>query len=245
MNLYELRKQVESAAAVWIYGAHAIGEDLFLYLKLHGLEQKVRGFIVSSLEGNPTVLQGLPVKNINDVENEIRSSLILVAAPEKFFREIQESLQTIGADNVVFIGNKGMAALENKDVVRFLGKHYPEFQVELDEKEYICVKLRVADEQRKLIPLGAFPFDDECIQVLDSIKGMKDATADSKIEVGRKISNCTDDIKVYVVSSPKDITFQSGKAMSHWEEPLIAGAALLEQTEQAALYGDNRGENIS
>ena len=244
MSFHEFKKTIESASAVWIYGAHAIGEDLFLYMKMHGLEQKVRGFVVSSLAGNPTVLHGHPVKALNDVEDEMRLSWILVATPEKFFAEIRESLQTVGADHVVFIGNKGMSALENADVVSFLKKHYPEFQAELDENEYICVKLCVAGEQRKLIPLGAFPFDEECIQVLDSMKDLKEMHVSSR-DGAHDPKTGGSDLKVYVVSSPKDITFPSGRAMAYWEEPLIAGAVFLEQTEQTEMYGDNRNDNIS
>lgn len=86
---------------IYIYGAKSIALGVCQSIHLLYPSHKVEGFLVSSLEGNPTRLAGLPVQEIDNFASRLTDEEkgqihILVATPENVHRAITHTLQQYG-----------------------------------------------------------------------------------------------------------------------------------------------------
>lgn len=81
----------------YIFGAKAIAFSVYTAIRYLYKETKIRGFLVSSIDGNPDLLAGLPVREIEAEAksisgNEKKEMLVLVATPEDVHKDIVEIL---------------------------------------------------------------------------------------------------------------------------------------------------------
>lgn len=249
MSKYDnIVEKIQNAEKIIIYGAHAIAQDIWKYLALHELGYKVIGFAVSSMNTNPKWIDGLEVKEIACYIECDQEALVIIATPEKFFVEIKETLQKLQFSNILEIGNWGLAHLQNEDVLAYLNKNNPYFNATQDLHEKLCIKLEVAGKNMRLMPLAAFPFDEETVSYLNSIENDEflieklDAVENSIYE-NNTINKR--DLKVYVASSPKDLMYQQGNNENDWECPIIGGASFIKNQEEISFLRDDIGQNIS
>ena len=77
---------------IYIYGAGKIGKQIFKLVKISGEQQKVRGFIVSNIKGNPQQIEDVPVLQIDEVKD--KDSDIFVAVTDVYQEEILELLRS-------------------------------------------------------------------------------------------------------------------------------------------------------
>ena len=87
-----------------IYGAQGYALGVCEAMKTLYPEREIPFFMVSSLEGNPAVLAGIPVKEIADVsasfsDEEKKELEVIIATPENVQQEIEEMLDGYGFSN--------------------------------------------------------------------------------------------------------------------------------------------------
>ena len=86
---------------VYIYGAKSIALGVYRAMQTLYASHKVEGFLVSSLNGNPSMLADLPVRTLDEfvsiiTADEKKDIHILIAIPENIHREIVMYLEAKG-----------------------------------------------------------------------------------------------------------------------------------------------------
>lgn len=76
-----------------IYGAGKYGDYLYLLLNQKGLRQNVACFAVSAQEGNPESFHKIPVKVMDELQEELKGSIVIVAIGVTRIGEVIERLQ--------------------------------------------------------------------------------------------------------------------------------------------------------
>lgn len=261
MNIKQDRPNLEKAEKILIFGGHLIAKDLYQYLKFHHMEKKVIGFAVSAMTNNPSYIEGLPVKQIEEYTGIRKDVLILLAAPEKFFMEIEAHLHKQGYSNIMEVGNFGLAMLENQDAISYLQKNYPWMDAVQDKNEALCVEVKIQQNRMKLMPLAAYPINGKTMECLKSIEQDRwiyevlDSENDPVYRNNGLPCRCSGSerakFEVYVVHSPKDFVTVWKNSYQAWERPILGGAVFSDEEiyapegELTDGYGDNRGEHIS
>ncbi len=94
-----------------IYGAGKYGDHLYSFLDLKGLGQNVICFAVSDKEGNPNIFHAKDVKAIDELKEDLKDSIVIIAIRCIF--EIAEQLQNYAVRDVYHVSEKVM-----KDVTK-------------------------------------------------------------------------------------------------------------------------------
>ena len=71
----EFISECRSAESLYIYGAGAVADMFYIYLKQIGLKEKVNGFVVTKLGGNVSEKFGLEVMELAGRLEELRKAL--------------------------------------------------------------------------------------------------------------------------------------------------------------------------
>ncbi len=100
----------------YIFGAKSIAYGACEAMKLLHPNDEILGFLVSSLEGNPKILAGLPVREIGEVAKELSATKkaetrVLVAAPEDAHQAIVLILERHGFFNYRLLDSKAEGTL--------------------------------------------------------------------------------------------------------------------------------------
>lgn len=95
--------QIREYQHIWIYGAGIIGRNVFHLLHMGG--QKTEGFLVTSMENNPEVLLGCPVKPIG-VVSPSHDSVAVVAVSEASREDVCRTLEMRGWQYAVYYCNR-------------------------------------------------------------------------------------------------------------------------------------------
>ena len=87
-----------------IYGAQGYALGVYEAMKTLYPEREIPFFMVSSLEGNPAVLAGIPVREVAEVsasfsDEEKKDIEVIIATPENVQQEIEETLDRYGFCN--------------------------------------------------------------------------------------------------------------------------------------------------
>lgn len=90
----ELKKEISITKSIYIYGAGAISNIMFLYIKQMGFEEKVESFLVSTMAGNSKEKYGVVVNSIEDVKEISQDSLVIVAVQRVTQPEVEQRLQS-------------------------------------------------------------------------------------------------------------------------------------------------------
>lgn len=243
---------------ILIFGGHLIARELYQYFKFHHMEEKVVGFAVSSTDNNPSDIEGVPVKAIEEYTEMPIDISIMLAVPEKFFVEIRESLHRQGYSNMIEIGNFGLAMLENQDVISYLQKYHPWMEAVQDANEALCVEVKIHQNKMKLMPLAAYPLDvkaRDCLKIIEKDSWLYELLVSEK---SLRKTTCRENtyvkkpkLEIYVVHSPMDLRVAGKSSYREWEKPILGGA-VFSRGELAVLsaagaggIGDNRGDHIS
>ena len=100
----EFVKQLQQSESIVIYGARIVAKEVSTCLMADPYNFKIDSFIVSSLENNPTELNGVPVINFEDGKKQYLHSTVLVAVLERYLDEICQQLDEAGFKNVIALG---------------------------------------------------------------------------------------------------------------------------------------------
>ena len=116
--MVELRKEWEKLLLendkIYIYGAGKIGKQIFELIKLSGDQQKVKGFMVSNIKGNPQQIEDVPVWQVDRVKD--KEGHIFVAVADIYQEEIIELLRNKSFSNVKTVYKYSVLAEEsNRD----------------------------------------------------------------------------------------------------------------------------------
>lgn len=108
---------------ILIYGAQAIALGACQALQLHNDQDAVEGFLVTNAEGSPSILAGLPVRDIaafaDGLSAENKSTyFIYIATPENVMEAIERTLQEYGFAQHERVTSRLWAA--------WMGKYYKE-----------------------------------------------------------------------------------------------------------------------
>jgi len=100
----------------YIYGAKAIAFSIYKAMRSLYPEDKMLGFLVTSMEGNPAALDGIPVREIGTLAQETEQGekeriRILVAAPEDVHKAITQTLNQYGFINYKLMDSRAEAEL--------------------------------------------------------------------------------------------------------------------------------------
>ena len=93
--------QIRQAESIMIYGAGYATSNIVDLLNRYRVE--IKGFIVSSLEGNPKSVYGHHVYSIDQIEDFDRNMLIIVAANKRYHKDIEDALKGRGFQNRLFL----------------------------------------------------------------------------------------------------------------------------------------------
>lgn len=100
MQIDGLKKKIEVADKLFIYGAGLMGKNLMKCLTEAPYNKVVSGFLVESMENNPEALEGVPVIDIAHAA-ENKKDVVLIALHEKNIGGVVENLRAQGFANVI------------------------------------------------------------------------------------------------------------------------------------------------
>lgn len=90
----EWEKILKESGVFYIYGAGKIGKRILKLIKKAGMQEKLKGFLVTDMEGNPTEIDGFPVFSLAQMNDKEKT--ILVAVSDIWENEIMTLLEERG-----------------------------------------------------------------------------------------------------------------------------------------------------
>lgn len=94
----------KSNTLIAIYGAQMVAVSIYYAIKTLYPDWQIVFFIVTSKEGNPENIDGVPVVTLQEFDR--KDVQILIAVPENFHKEIADSLEEKGLPNYVCIDSE-------------------------------------------------------------------------------------------------------------------------------------------
>lgn len=107
-----IQDQIRKAEAVIIYGAHLTALECGRWLIQTEAGDKLSGFAVTDMDGNPERLMGFPVRNLKDYREQSRSALIILAMPEKYHMAAKCYAGNLKFYNFLALGLERMSELK-------------------------------------------------------------------------------------------------------------------------------------
>lgn len=95
--------QLISCESLAIYGAGIIGRELLTYLLEKGAKKENISFLVSSREGNPEKVEGIPVLALSELEELPIYDIVAIAVREQLQYEIADRLKNLGCKRIISI----------------------------------------------------------------------------------------------------------------------------------------------
>ncbi len=129
-----LEKALEAEELI-IYGAHLVALECARWLIKNGKRNKLRGFAVTDIVGNPRNLAGFPVKKIEEYQSRSQSLTVIIATPEKYHDEIECYLKGKGFYPVFKAGLECMSRIKGRYLVG-RQRSYPYLPFILEENDY-------------------------------------------------------------------------------------------------------------
>lgn len=133
---------------IMIFGAKSLALGACKALQELHKEHSIGGFLVTSLEGNTEVLNGLPVMELSKFADSLTDAkkqeiCIFVGTPEDVHPVIVESIKVCGFSNIVCMDSRMEAKLMEqyfKEIKRFPSVHELEAEGELPSIEIFMIK---------------------------------------------------------------------------------------------------------
>lgn len=101
-----------------IYGAHLVALEVARWLSEEGRAADILGFAVTSMEGNPSRLEGLEVKEIDDYAKTGTDATILIAVPVKYHKEIETHVRALGFTRSHGIGLEELSQKKGQSFIK-------------------------------------------------------------------------------------------------------------------------------
>ena len=100
-----IEKRLGEAQKILIYGAWELGEKSFRIMKRTFGTDRLAGFAVTSMQGNPGQLHGLPVRPLSEWAEFLRQEqvpfskvLTILGLNPRFYQEVHDDLQNLGLE---------------------------------------------------------------------------------------------------------------------------------------------------
>ncbi len=105
MIIYEPEtvKTIQHSRKIAVYGARIVAAEVAYVLLNPPYNIDIDCFLVTSRDGNPSTLLGLPVYQFDEVKEQLRDALILIAVLEKHVEEIRSTLIDSGISDYIFL----------------------------------------------------------------------------------------------------------------------------------------------
>lgn len=101
----KLKEKVLLSNSAIIFGAGAIANITYLYLKNCELSDRIVSFVVTTKENNADDKFGIPVRELDEIKEYSRDILIIVATQEIVQAEIVENLKGLEFNNVIRVAS--------------------------------------------------------------------------------------------------------------------------------------------
>ncbi len=152
----ELISECRRADAIYIYGAGAVADVLYIFLKQKKMQHKVRAFVVTKLGGNVSEKFGLEVMELADNLKKLKKALVIVAVQEGIQEEIRRVLCEKGITDFLCVhSGKLLDSFYEELYQEPVDEYKVLFQNQSGEgyggnPKYIAEKLLEADKSRRL-----------------------------------------------------------------------------------------------
>ncbi len=100
-----------------IYGAHLVALECARCLIKNGYQNKIVGFAVTALEGNPDEIEGFPVKKIEDYMEQCHDLTVIIAMPERYHDEVEHHARNYGFRQFVKLRLEDMAEIKGQELL--------------------------------------------------------------------------------------------------------------------------------
>ena len=152
----KLISECRRADTIYIYGAGAVADVLYIFLKQKGMQNKVRAFVVTKLGGNVSEKFGLEVTELAGKLTELKKALVIVAVQEGIQEEIGRVLHENGIAGFLCVDSGKLLDDFYEELYREpVDEHKVMFQNQSGEgyggnPKYIAEKLLETDKSRRL-----------------------------------------------------------------------------------------------
>lgn len=99
----ELRKKISEVDQAVIYGAGAVANIVYFYIRQAGFGDKINAFIVSDAKGNPRLKNGIPVVLAEELLLPGRHVFVIVATQKSTQKKIMDKLAELKIDDYILI----------------------------------------------------------------------------------------------------------------------------------------------
>lgn len=100
-----------------IYGAHLVALECCRYFVEKGDGCKIVGVAVTDMEGNPSELEGFPVKEINQYRKYQEAPTVVIAMPEKYHAIVETYAKEFGFKDFVKVSLEAMSVLKGRQLL--------------------------------------------------------------------------------------------------------------------------------
>ncbi|SEA23622.1 DUF4422 domain-containing protein [Selenomonas ruminantium] len=105
---------------ILIYGAHLVAVECYRYLTFLGLGERVLGFAVTAMADNPSELEHLPVREVQEYGERAGDMVVVIAMSLKFHESVRQHLADNGFKYVEAIGLEELSLLKGKRFIDLL-----------------------------------------------------------------------------------------------------------------------------
>lgn len=106
MKEKKLLNKIRKYDKIIIYGAGMVGQLVWRWLKNNKVDNKVYSFAVTYMGDNFSEFEGVPVKEISELEQFKANSLVIVATLENAHEDIAKTLETLGFEHIFLVERK-------------------------------------------------------------------------------------------------------------------------------------------
>lgn len=257
----------EIEGEILIYGAHLVAQECARWLIKKGKRDRIAGFAVTDLLGNPGEIEGIPVHRLEHYESSAGSLTVLIAAPEKYFEEIESYAREKGFCRFQRAGLERMSGLKGEELLRAVQeqREFP-FALERDpgdvswlnlfekapspiegvpgeerRRHYKFPTLFYLEEERVLAEVLKLDFEKDYEEICGTYRNLHAFPASESGEGAEK--KLKGILGMYMAFSSWD----SGKAMPYQRKPYLrplqVGTAL--SSRKQGEWSDDTGDQIS
>ncbi len=105
---------------ILIYGAHLVAIECCRYLTSLGMKERLLGFAVTCRQDNPSLLEGLPVREIHEYSGQAKDTLVVIAMSLKFHTAVREKLAELDFADIEAVGLEELSQLKGRALIKAL-----------------------------------------------------------------------------------------------------------------------------
>lgn len=113
----DIHRQLLSAKTVIVYGAHLVALECARWLIQNGKRDKMVGFAVTDMGGNPDEIEGFQVKRLEEYEKQRQDLTVIIATPKKYHDAIERTLREKGFCHILKISLEEMSELKGHSLL--------------------------------------------------------------------------------------------------------------------------------